>query len=199
MVAAVERSGVASVVFFTNRFHPDVAGHLAATAATPGWHGARGTIFASIFQPGSPYGGSTWRRERGALWDIGPHALSIVVPVLGPVTEVAAMDGPRDTIHLLLRHAEGQTSSLALTLDAPTEAMTFEVVFHGEDGVDVVPRGTGTATAALLVALGQLLAEVDSGDRDANLDVRFGRDVVAVLEAAETARAEGRTVSVPGR
>jgi predicted dehydrogenase len=199
VVSAAERAGVASVVFFTNRFRPDVASHLAATAATGGWHGARGTMFASIFQPESPYGGSVWRREQGALWDVGPHALSIVVPVLGPVAAVAAMDGPRDTIHLLLRHADGQTSSLALTLDAPPEAMAFEVVFHGENGFDTVPRGAGTSVAAFGLALEQLLDEVDSGTRDQQFDVRFGRDVVAVLEAAETARAEGRTVSVSGR
>lgn len=198
VVAAAEQSGVASVVFFTNRFDSKVAGHLAATAATGGWHGARGTMFASIFQPGSLYGGSTWRRERGALWDIGPHMLSILLPVLGPVAEVAAMNGPRGIVQLMLRHTGGQASSVALTLDAPPEATAYEVVFHGENGIDTVPRGTGGAAAALGLALEQLLDEVDTGTRDQQCDVRFGRDVVAVLAAAESARSEGRTVPVPG-
>ena len=35
-------------------------------------------MYGSIFEPGSPYGESEWRRSRGALWDIGPHALSIL-------------------------------------------------------------------------------------------------------------------------
>ncbi|MFD0823523.1 Gfo/Idh/MocA family protein, partial [Micromonospora zhanjiangensis] len=199
LVDAAERSGVASVVFFTNRFHPDIASHLAAAAATGGWHGARATLFASIFRPENPYGGSPWRRERGGLWDVGPHALSMLIPVLGAVTEVAAMDAPRDTVHLLLRHAGGPTSTVALTLDAPAEATTFEVVFHGEDGFDPVPRSSGTAVEALVVALDQLVEEVASGTRDGICDVRFGRDVVAVLDAAETARAEGRTVPVSAR
>ena len=30
-----------------------------------------------------------WRREKGGLWDVGPHALSVLIPVLGDVTEVA--------------------------------------------------------------------------------------------------------------
>ena len=92
-MAAVEAAGVASVVFFTSGSTQRHA-FLAATAAAGGWQHARATQFASIYQPGSPYGDSRWRREQGALWDIGPHALSIVLPVLGRVTRVAALDGP---------------------------------------------------------------------------------------------------------
>ena len=47
-------------------------------------------IYASIFETGSPYAESVWRRSRGALWGIGPHALSILVPALGPVTHVVS-------------------------------------------------------------------------------------------------------------
>lgn len=104
VVAAADESGVASVVFFTQRFQPNVTAFLAATAAAGGWQHGRTTAFASIFQEGSPYGGSLWRREHGALWDIAPHALSILLPVLGRVTQVAAMDGPNGMVHLLLTH-----------------------------------------------------------------------------------------------
>lgn len=198
VVTATEQAGVASVVFFTNRFHPNVAGFLAATAAAGGWYGARATMFASIFEPGNPYGASPWRRERGGLWDIGPHALSIIMPVLGSVTQVAALDGPKDTVHLLLAHAEGATSTLSLTLNAPPAARAFDFVFYGDNGVESVPRGDGTAARALSLALDQLVQEVDSGARDHQVDVHFGRDVVAVLDAAESARAQGRTVRLPG-
>ena len=30
----------------------------------------------------SPFDDSPWRKEHGALWDIGPHALSLLVPAL---------------------------------------------------------------------------------------------------------------------
>jgi predicted dehydrogenase len=198
VVSATAQAGVASLVFFTNRFHANVAGFLAATAAAGGWYGARATMFASIFEPGNPYGASPWRRERGGLWDIGPHALSIIVPVLGRVTQVAALDGPRDTVHLLLAHATGATSTLSLTLNASPAATAFDFVFYGENGVQNVPRGDGTAVQALSLALDQLVEEVDSGARDHRCDVRFGREVVAVLDAAEAARKQGRTVRLPG-
>ncbi|WFE42120.1 Gfo/Idh/MocA family oxidoreductase [Micromonospora sp. WMMD998] len=196
VVDAAQGAGVASVVFFTQRFHPNVTGFLASTAAAGGWQHARGTMFASIFQPGNPYGGSRWRRDRGALWDIGPHALSLILPVLGRVTRVAAMDGPSGLVHLLLTHDGGATSSLSLTLDAPAEAVTRDFVFFGENGTESVPPGDGSVLQAFGAALDQLLEEVDAGTRDHRCDVRFGREVVAVLDAAETARAQGRTVEL---
>lgn len=198
VVAAAQRSGVASVVFFTSRFRPNVAGFLAATAAAGGWQGARVTMFASIFQPDGPYGGSPWRQEKGGLWDIGPHALSVLLPVLGRVTRVAAMDGPRDTVHLLLDHDGGATSTVSLTLDAPPSAVMSDVMFYGENGTDRMPPDDSSSLTALGVALDQLIEEVDAGTRDHHCDVRFGREVVSVLDAAETARAEGRTVTLPG-
>ncbi|MEU6076183.1 Gfo/Idh/MocA family oxidoreductase [Micromonospora sp. NPDC047074] len=197
VVDAAQAAGVASVVFFTGRYQPDIAGFLASTAAVGGWHTARAVRFASIFQPGGPYGASAWRREHGALWDIGPHALSIILPVLGRVTRVAATDGPRGLVHLLLTHDGGATSTISLTLDAPPEAASREFVFYGENGVEAVPAGEGDSVTAFGVAIDQLLEEIASGTRDHRCDVRFGREVVAVLAAAEAARAEGRIVDVP--
>ncbi|MEV0809056.1 Gfo/Idh/MocA family oxidoreductase [Micromonospora sp. NPDC050200] len=196
VVAAAQQSGVASVVFFTQRFHPNVTGFLASTAAAGGWQHARATMFASIYQPGSPYGDSQWRLQHGALWDIGPHALSIILPVLGRVTRVAAMNGPSGLVHLLLTHDGGATSALSLTLDAPREAMTRDIVFFGENGTETVPPGDGNAIVAFGTAIEQLLEEIDAGTRDHRCDVRFGREVVQILGAAETARAEGRTIDL---
>ncbi|MFF0171541.1 Gfo/Idh/MocA family protein [Micromonospora profundi] len=197
VVAAAEASGVASVVFFTQRFQPNVTAFLAATAAAGGWQHGRTTAFASIFQDGSPYGGSLWRREHGALWDIAPHALSILLPVLGRVTQVAAMDGPSGMVHLLFTHEGGATSSAALSLDAPREAMAREFVFYGENGIETVPHGEYDAATAFGVAIDQLIEQVRAGTRDHRCDVRFGREVVTILAAAESARTTSRTVPLP--
>ncbi|TDB73998.1 Gfo/Idh/MocA family oxidoreductase [Micromonospora sp. KC723] len=196
VVAAAQQSGVASVVFFTQRYHPNITAFLASTAAAGGWQHARATMFASIYQPGSPYGNSPWRREHGALWDIGPHALSIILPVLGRVTRVAAMDGPRGLVHLLLTHDGGATSALSLTLDAPPGATTLDFVLYGENGTEIVPPGDGSALTAFGTAIDQLIEEIDTGTRDHRCDVRFGREVVEVLAAAEAARRAGRTMQL---
>ncbi|HYN95239.1 MAG TPA: gfo/Idh/MocA family oxidoreductase, partial [Pilimelia sp.] len=133
------------------------------------------------------------RRERGGLWDVGPHALSLVLPVLGPVDRVAAMAGPRDEVHLLLGHSGGAASTVSLAVDAPPAATAGEFVFFGEPGVFAAPDGDGTPVEAFGRAIGRLVAGAAGGAADP-CDVGFARDVVAVLAAAEAARRDGVTV-----
>lgn len=195
LAAEVEARGLASVVFFTNRFSDNVEEFVRAAAAQGGWNGVRATLFASIFQPGNPFGASPWRKERGGLWDVGPHVLSVVLPLLGPVTRVTAMAGPRDTAHLLTQHESGAVGSFAVTVDAAPEAQKFEIVLHGEQGWSTVPGGDRSAVEAFGAAIDRLAAQVDGGADDP-CDVRFGRDVVAILEAAERSVTLGRAVGV---
>ncbi|MBB6120832.1 Gfo/Idh/MocA family protein [Nocardiopsis algeriensis] len=195
VTAEVEARGLASVVFFTNRFNGSIDSFVRASAARGGWHGAQATLFGSIFQPGNPYGASPWRREKGGLWDVGPHLLSVVLPVLGPVESVAAVAGPRSTTHLLTRHRGGAVGSFAMTLDAPEKAQVFEVVLHGEEGRVRLPEGDRSPVEAFGTAVDRLLDQVEGSPGDP-CDVHFARDVVAVLEAAETALRLGRTVDM---
>ncbi|WP_275558087.1 Gfo/Idh/MocA family oxidoreductase [Streptomyces sp. 5-6(2022)] len=194
IVRAVDERGLASVVFFTNRFAAPVETFLQQAAADGGWDGGRATAFASIFQPGGRYGGSRWRRERGGLWDVGPHSLSVLLPVLGPVAEVTALEGPRGAAHVLLRHHSGAIGTLALTLDARPAAQGFSCDFYGERGIAVVPEAGTTAVDAFATAVDRLLSAARDGGAADPCDVRFGREVVAVLEAADRSGREGRTV-----
>jgi predicted dehydrogenase len=184
VVEAVDRAGVSSLVFFTARYTEPVAQFLRA-ATERAWYGSRSSMCGSIFVPGSPYGSSVWRREKGGLWDVGPHALALVVPVLGPVVDVAAMTGPRTTTQVLLRHESGAVSHLTLTVDAPPAAVGFNTEFAGPDETVAVPRVEVLASAAFGVAIDELLADVAAGRRSHPCDVRFGREVVAVLARAE--------------
>ena len=188
VVAAVDAAGVTSVIFFTRRYDPAVRAFLEQSADRD-WHGAQVTMFGSIFQPGSPYGGSQWRRDHGGLWDVGPHALSILLPVLGPVVEVVAFAGLRSTSHVLLRHDTGAVSSLALTLDAPAAALAYEFTLYGEHGRVPVPDAAVDSAGAAHVAVTDLLTTAEAGHEPHPCDVRFGRDVVAVLARAEDALA----------
>jgi predicted dehydrogenase len=194
IVAALHRTGCASLVFTTNRYFANVEAFLRETAATGGWHGARATMCGTIFVPGNPYGASPWRREKGGLWDVGPHALSLVLPVLGPVTEVTAMAAPRDTYHLILRHRAGAVSTLALTVDAAPAATMWETLFYGESGTATVPGGDADAVDAFRVAIGRLARNVADGVPDDPLDARAGRDTVAILAAAEASQQRGAAV-----
>ncbi|BBH64570.1 oxidoreductase [Actinoplanes sp. OR16] len=193
VASAVAARDLASVVFFTRRFTPELAAFLAETAATGGWTEARVDHLGSIFTPDNPFGASPWRRERGGLWDVGPHALALVLPVLGPVTAVTGMAGSRDLTHLLLQHSGGATSRLTLAVDAPPAAAREEAVFAGEAGLRTVPRARWTPDEALGRAVDQLLAAA-AGGPSPDCDVRFGTRVTAILEAAEQAIRSGTTV-----
>ncbi|GAA3731303.1 putative dehydrogenase [Spinactinospora alkalitolerans] len=196
IAAETGRNGLASMVFFTNRFCDDVEAFLHEAAEAGGWDGVRATLFASVFQPGNPYGASPWRREKGGLWDIGPHALSVILPVLGPVEEVAAVEGPRGTVHLLTRHSGGAAGTLSLTLDAAPAATRHEIAFHGSGGWAAVPKGERTPVEAFGAAIDRLVRDVDRGVTGDPCDVRFGREVVDVLAAAEAALRRRGTVRV---
>jgi predicted dehydrogenase len=196
LVAAVDAAWVASVVFFTYRFTPEFVRFLDNHAAIGGWYAGRVVMHGSIFQPGNPFGASPWRREYGGLWDVGPHALSLVVPLLGDVVEVTAVAGPRDTTHIIATHRDGAASELSLTLNAAPNAIAFETVFYGEHGVAVLPERVTPPVEACGQAITELLAAVESADRRHPCDVHFGRTVVTVLAAAEQARRQRRAMTV---
>jgi hypothetical protein len=98
---------------------------------------------------------------------------------------------------VMLRHASGAVSTLALGVDAPPNATARELVFYGRDGMASVPDSEMNPVEALGTAIGQLVAVAAAGETGHPCDVRFGRDVVAVLAAAEADRAQGAT-GLPG-
>ena len=173
VVAAVDATGVGSVVFFTSRFNPPAVNFLREAAATGGWDGGRATLLGSV--GGTPYDASPWRHEYGGLWDVGPHALSLLIPVLGPIAGLSAALGPHQTATALLTHTSGAVSTMTLSLASPVT--TWDVSFYGTPGWGSVPPVTD-AVAAAVVALEALTA----GDR--SCDVHFARDVTAVLVRA---------------
>ena len=195
IAAAVDERDLASVVFFTRRLMPQIGEFVADAVATGGWVEGRVDHLGSIFTPDNPFGASPWRKDSGGLWDVGPHALALVLPVLGPVTEVAAMAGPRDMTHVLLRHAGGAISTLTLSVDAPPAAEREDAVFAGEAGVRPVPVVPWQPVEALGRAIDQLVAAADGGPKP-ELDVHFGAEVTAVLVAAQEAVTTGRTIAI---
>jgi predicted dehydrogenase len=183
VVAAVEEAGVASVVFFTARFRPDLADFW-RTVADGSWTTATVTTLASIFGPGSPYAESAWRRQRGALWDIGPHALAAVTAGLGPVEHVKATAGAGDLVHLVLRHRDGGSSVLSVALTFPEAGRAAGTVFYGPSGVLAQPDPPFPATAAYATAVDELLRVAADGTEHP-CGVRFAAGVVDVLARAQ--------------
>jgi predicted dehydrogenase len=201
VVAAVEEHRVASLVFFTLRFLPEVAAWMEQATATGGWQGGDGAWLGTALQPGSPFAGSPWRQRKGALWDLGPHMLSLALPALGPVDRVAAGTGLGDTVHLVLHHQRGASSTLALSQTVPAAAEGIGLQLWGPAGRSAVPPFQLAHLVALEEAIGQFAAMVAAGATSHPCDVRLGRDTVAVLAAAErflSAGLDARTAAVAG-
>ncbi|KUN01135.1 oxidoreductase [Streptomyces yokosukanensis] len=184
VVAAAERAGVASVVFFTARFQKEPEAWIEEQASVAGWFTARAQWLGAVFTSDSPFAASPWRREKGALWDVGPHALSVLLPVLGDVRQVvSAAHGPADTVHLVLDHATGASSTLTLSLTAPPAAAGADVELRGEAGVALMPGSSEGAVPALARALDTLVTAARTG-RPHACDAAFGLRVTEILATA---------------
>ena len=184
LVRTVEGAGVSSVVFFTLRF-AEVSRTWLEQSKRADWEGGWSRFIVAAFGEGSPYAASPWRHTKGALWDVGPHALSVLIAALGPITAVSATGGRGDLVHLVLEHDGGATSTATLTLDAPEAAITVETALWGPSGLTTLPSGGGDPKDAYATALEELMTNVQVGRRDHPCDVHFGADVVKVLAEAE--------------
>jgi predicted dehydrogenase len=184
VLGAIRDGAVASVVFFTERFVPEREAWLQALAADGDCLGADVSWLGSLQTPDNPFADSPWRKVEGALWDVGPHALASVLPVLGPVRAVVGARGPGDLVHLVLTHESGTTSTLHLSLTMPPAAARAGLEFYRADGWTARPDEPFEAVAAHRNAVGELITTVRAGRTDHRCDAAFGRDVVAVLDQA---------------
>ena len=181
---AVQQASVASVVFFTARFQADVRAWLAEVTATGGWAGGCAVWLGSALRAGNPFN-TPWRQDKGGLWDLAPHLISLLWASLGPVRAVTAQAGPADVTHLILRHEPGATSTVTVTLNAPQNAELADLFLWGEAGRSAAPAETGQPVTPLRTALTELAANAQSGQTSHPCDAHFGREVGRVLADAQ--------------
>jgi predicted dehydrogenase len=186
LVAEVDARSLSSVVFFTQRFVPVWEAWLTEVVAA-GPLGGRADWLSAQSGSDSPYAGSVWRREHGALWDVGPHQLAQLVTALGPVTDIHGVRGAGDLVHLVLTHAGGATSRMSLSLTMPAGTTRITVEFYGEGGWMQQPEHERDVHDSYARAVSELVANIRAGESRHRVDVRFGRDIVEVLARAEAA------------
>jgi predicted dehydrogenase len=181
---AVRTAQVASVVFFTARFQADARAWLATVRAASGWAGGCAVWLGSALRSGSPFN-TPWRRDKGGLWDLAPHLVSLLWASLGPVRSVTAGAGRGDVTHLILHHETGLTSTVTVTLGQPRDAEFSELYLWGEPGRSVAPLETGQPVIPLRTALTELAANARSGQVSHPCDVGFGREIGRILADAQ--------------
>jgi predicted dehydrogenase len=191
---AADEAGVASVVYFTDRFVEETRAWFRQVAATGGWHGGWLRWFSSLQLADNPFGSSPWRQERGALWDTGPHAISSLSACLGPVVSVTAVGGTGDLVNLVFRHESGGLSTATLAQFAPPASDGFEAAVWGESGLNYMPpRSEEAFVAAYRTAADELVAAAGDGKAH-ELDLAFGTRVVELIAEAH---AQLDTASLP--
>lgn len=197
--AAAEEHDVAGLVFLTSRHRPEQRSWIAAARERGGWHSGHASWLASLYAPDATRDPADWRQVKGALWDVGPHALSVALGVLGPVREVTAGRGVGDTVHLVLQHeppvggTTGPSSTVTVSLTAPLQQSLFTAV--GAVGVLPMPTPLSTVEVAAATALTDLAAMAATGERTHATDLRFGEEIVEVLTAAQRALERDRGVT----
>jgi predicted dehydrogenase len=184
LARVVADAGVASVVFFTSRFQADVRAWLTSVTSRGGWAGAAAVWLGTALGKSDPFN-TPWRREKGGLWDLAPHAVSLLWACMGPVASVNADAGQADITHLVLHHHNGATSTVTVTLSVPESAAGFDLYLWGEAGRSVAPAQTSQPVVALRTALTELADNARSGCVLHPCDAQFGRDVGRVLADAQ--------------
>jgi predicted dehydrogenase len=182
---AATAAGVASVVFFTDRFADDSRMWFREVRTTQGWRGGWLRAFSSLQEPDNAFGSSPWRWESGALWDIGPHALSTLSAALGPARSLTAVGGDGDLVTLVIRHDSGVTSTASLTLFAPPAAAGFEAAVWGDAGVSSMPAHPDRPPSEPLAVAAHELVESALNGSPHEVDVTFGARIVELLADAQ--------------
>ncbi len=183
--SAVEASGVASVVFFTDRFVDTSRAWFDRVRETPGWRGAWYRWLSTLQAPDNPFGGSAWRRERGALWDTGPHALSTLIAALGPVAAIRAVAGDDDLVTLVVRHESGSTSTAVLSQFAPPAAASFDCTLWGDAGLAPMPQRPEDRIIDIYATAASELVAAAVTRRRPDADVRLGAAITRLLADAQ--------------
>lgn len=183
--AVVKKAGVASLVFFIRRFVPEIAAAIEAERGA-GWKHGVVRVHSSVMTTDSPYRDSRWRQEPGAaLWDIGPHILAVLIPLLGDVSSIEASRGPDRKVFLKTAHRSGASAEISVTLYAAANDIANDYRFTSPDRELVLPNPELQRPDVFSRAASQLIAQVASNQPGTECDVALGARIVDLLAQAE--------------
>lgn len=179
IAARASRARLSTLVFFTHRFMPQQARWVHECQEHP-WQAASVEWTFDIDAPGSRFAPGNWRGEVGGLWDLGPHALSLLVPILGDVVDVAdASVDRRGTVRCQVEHQSGAWSQLVLGVQEPRAMMRVSV--GDQVGWSTMPKVTTERVVAMGIAIDTWVDLINSGTVEHGLDAGFGARIDAML------------------
>lgn len=189
----VVRAGSSAAVVNYSLLLDDAVQPWLEAAAGRVWTGGRVAITNGVLlSDESPFAASPWRQaENAALWDVGPHSLSFLAAVLGPVAAVSARseDG---VITVACEHVGGQRSEAVCSLEDEAPEVGFELV--DADGRHERPSFPFDASTAYGNGLSALLDGPATPGQRVVADLGFSAHVIAVLAAATDSLTTGGQV-----
>ena len=198
IVSAVERHRLTSMVFFLRRFVPEIERAI-ELAKGESWDSADVRVHSTALIGDGPYARSLWRQaDAGALWDIGPHVLSVLIPVLGAVEAVGAATAIGKYVRFETHHPGGATGTVSLTLHADPGETANQYVFRRAGREHALPDPDFSRPAAFARAVTEFAAAARSGASAHRADVRFAAEVVDVLAAVARSRETHALAQVQG-
>lgn len=170
VAAAVDAAGVATQLMLTHRYRAATREWLErARASRPSR--ARLAFLSGAFVRG-PYA-NAWRRERGVLHDLGPHAFDLLEGVLGPIVAITGSGDPRRTVTLACMHAGGGTSEVSLSGVSELPRTVFTLECEGPSGALAFDAVTASAESPWAEVRRSFARAVRGGERPAH-DVSRG-------------------------
>jgi len=183
LTEAALASGVVTQLMLTHRFRAATSRYMEQVRAS-GAIGARLAFLSGAFVRG-PYA-CPWRKERGALHDLGPHAFDLLEGALGPIVRITGRGDPRRWVSLACEHAGGAISEVSLSgvMQLPQTVFTLEC--YGPQGALAFDAVAASAESPWGAARRSFAHAVRGGERPAH-DVRRGLELQRLIAMAEAA------------
>jgi len=192
LVDAVKKAGVGAMVYLPRLYSDPIRG-LIRQAAEAGVTEGSASFRSSALLAGSPYADSVWRQGAfGALWDIGPHVLSVLCSVFGPVRTVSASNPQPSKFECVFEHDRGRSTASLNLRDAEVEGLHEQYSFWGPAGRIDSSDLKQDRLAFFNSAVGRF-AECFDNRRS---DLGFAHEMVAVLDAARRSVQTGNPEAV---
>ncbi len=131
LVDAVDERGVVTQLMLTHRYRASTIAFL-ESARRFAAVGARFAFLTGGYLEG-PYA-TPWRREHGAVHDLGPHVFDLLEAALGPVEHLTGHGDPRRWVTLTCAHASGAVSELSLSGTLPLPQTICRLDLYGPAG-----------------------------------------------------------------
>jgi predicted dehydrogenase len=187
---AAARTGTPTQMMLTYRYAGSVRDFLARLARggrVPTWGRAQ---FVSGVMLRPEAGG--WRAEArgGAVHDLGPHLLDLVMAALGTVVGVEARGDHRGFV-ALTEHESGAACVSAIHAHAPVDPSRTEIVVGGPGWIETCDARRDPPLDAVATAVDEFV-ETARSRRPHALDAAHGLALQRVLAAVDGALAAGR-------